>query len=156
MVDAHFYERRRENDVYEVELSSKFLWKFLNDFTSNLDLLAKFLEEDEKKITEFLRAFWDDEGTISIDLKKRSIKLRGRQKDEKVRNFLLELHREIGIPAREDYDRLGIIISRRDNLKKFFEKIGFSHGVKIGRGKGNLRYGKEKLQVLREILNQKL
>ena len=114
-----------------------------------LNLLAS-----EEEIVSFLRAFWDDEGTICIDYRSKSLKLRGRQKSAPIRQVLIELHRRIGIKAKEDYDKKGVIISRKEDIIKFSREIGFSQGVKVGESVRGTHTGKNKVELLEESIKK--
>ncbi len=138
------YVRLRSNGVKEVELYSKRAYYSLLEAIGNID---NYLFND-LDIIQFLRAFWDDEGTISTS--EGSLKLRARQ--NKMLDFLVMLHRKIGVPARIDYNGKGIVISGRKNICLFSRLIGFSRGVYVGKSRTMKNFGREKWVLLRQLL----
>ena len=94
----------------------------------------------------FLRAFWDDEGSIS-----HYGALQGCSKSEMMIKDLVDMHRELGIDCTEQKSKgySYIAISKKiNNMKKFHKKVGFEFG-KITRGKNKERFKKD---VLHEFL----
>jgi len=112
--DLHRYSKSFSTALEVAEIHKKIIFGSLNF----------------KKV--FIRAFWEDEGCITIDGD-----IIGRIKSKKIRDQLVKLHRDTGIEC-TPYDCsdncFGIYIKRsRDNINKF-KKIGFEHSI-IVRGK---------------------
>ena len=105
-------------------------------------------------IREFLRAFWDDEGTVGFYPRAGRFYLRGRCKSESIRRDLVKLHRKLGIKVKEENG--GVIIQNDlHSFKKFLKKVGFTPGVKVC--EGNQVYpprweGYEKNHLLKDII----
>jgi len=99
-----------------------------------------------KKI--FLQAFFDDEG--SIHFKKRLV--RGFQHNLKVLKLVQKLLKDFKIESKIDKKYQEIIISRKENIIKFRNKINFSKGIYINPNRKNSIW-KRKLEK-REILNK--
>lgn len=103
----------------------------------------KVFSSSNEEISEFLRAFWEDEGCVTI-----KGEILGRIKSKKVRDQLFKLHKMLDINCRKyncSDNMFGIrIIRRNDNLKKFekvcFEKSRIVRGFNIGKLKKSLFY----------------
>jgi len=99
----------------------------------------------EKKI--FLRAFFDDEGSIHFD--KRLV--RGFQHNLEILKLIQKLLKDFDIESKIDEKYKEIVISRKSNLIKFRDKINFSKGVFINPARKNSIW-KRKLQK-RDLLD---
>lgn len=115
-----------------------------SDIRSKQTLTEEIVNENEKIIAEIARAFWEDEGSISI-----KGNLIGEIKNELLRDHLIKLHEKLGIAVTPYYDRTydcyGIYVQReRKNLTRFCEKVGFRYGI-VTTGK---MAGHKKLDVL--------
>lgn len=141
-------ERPRRMKLHVVDYYSKKicddLYRYAPTYSTKDDqctVPAEVLESENKRlIQEFLRSFWEDEGSISYNGWIRA-KIKGR----KIRDQLLLLHRKLGIKASPYEENLdgssGIyVIIDGDNLRKFAE-ISFkkSHVVR-GKNKGKLKF----------------
>jgi hypothetical protein len=137
---------------YEIFACSKIMCDDIRKFMLNADIRSKQMlseeieNENETIITEIARAFWEDEGSISIEGN-----LIGEIKNKSLRDQLIKLHEKLGIHVTPYHDRTydcyGIYVKReRGNLIRFCEKIGFRIGV-VTAGK---RAGRKKLDVLLE------
>ena len=138
----HVYRRTRKNGVTELECYSKDLFRKISAEIERIKTKKISLVE----VIDVLRAFWDDEGTISID--KKRARLRARQKDRALLHTLLFYHKQVGIDAVLDYDGIGILISGKGKIREFSLLIGFSRGVRVGKSKSGKFYGKEKSAIL--------
>ena len=110
----------------------------------------------QKKI--FLRAFFDDEGSVGSYRNNR--KIRGYQRDLIILKLVQKLLQEFGINS---YiikgKRCGeIAITKRANLIKFQNKINFSKGIYINPERKNSTWKKkiEKRKILQNLINSYL
>ncbi|MCI0597674.1 hypothetical protein L0Y34_01195 [Candidatus Parcubacteria bacterium] len=97
---------------------------------------------------EFIRAFFDDEGCMTL-VAPRKRQVRGYQKDTSILLLIQSLLRDFGIqssltPPNE------VVISGKENLKKFQKEINFSPGVRINGNRSNSIWKKslEKRELL--------
>lgn len=96
--------------------------------------------KDKRLIQEFLRSFWEDEGSIS-----HNGWIRAKIKGRKIRDQLMLLHRRLGIkvsPYEEKLDGTsGIyVIIDGDNIRKFAD-ISFKKSLVVrGMNKGKLKF----------------
>ncbi len=120
---------------YEIFACSKIMCDDIRKFIVNGDtrsrqmLIEEIEREDESIIAEIVRAFWEDEGSISI-----KGNLIGEIKNELLRDQLIKLHSKLGIQVTPYIDRTynchGIYVKRkRNNLAIFCEKAGFRYGI---------------------------
>lgn len=135
------YLEKRE-DIYLCRFSSKNAIEDLLQYTPSYSTKADSGVKVPKEIMEgninakriFLRAFWDDEGAamcgVHCDQKgynHYSRKLEAYCQNENLLKQLLELHQDVGVPAR--ISRKRICLSNKEGLEKFKEHIGFSEYV---------------------------
>ena len=124
--------------------------------------LATYAREKAKELTKniltdpltykkiFLQAFFDDEGCAYWC--KRAKKVRGFQHNLKVLKLVQKLLKDFEIESKIDKKYQEIIISRKENIIKFRNKINFSKGIYINPNRKNSIW-KKKLEK-REILNK--
>jgi len=98
----------------------------------------------------FLRAFFDDEGCAYKW--KNARKVRGFQQDLEMLRLVQKLLRDFDIQSKIDEKYKEIVISRKENLIKFRDKINFSKGIYINPDRKNSIW-KKKLEK-REILDR--
>ena len=113
--------------------------------------LKRYLKDaslEEKRA--FLRTFFDDEGSAYIWENNR--KVRGYQHDLEILKLVQKLLEDFDIHSRIDKKYKEIVISKKENLIKFRDKINFSKGVYINPNRKNSIW-KEKLQK-RQILER--
>ncbi|MDP1707091.1 MAG: LAGLIDADG family homing endonuclease [bacterium] len=103
--------------------------------------------------TEFVRAFFDDEGCIDYRPEKNRRSVRGYQKDVKILRLIQALLKDLEIESRVILPNEVIIVGR-DNLTKFERKINFSPGVYMNGNRSNSRWKKhmEKKELLRRAI----
>ena len=99
----------------------------------------------EKKI--FLKAFYDDEGSVHFEKKL----ARGFQHNLEILKLVQKLLKDFDIESKIDEKYKEIVISRKSNLVKFRDKINFLKGVYINPDRKNSIW-KKKLEK-REILD---
>lgn len=135
---------------YETYACSKIICDDIRRFMLNSDvrsrqmLTGEIVDENEKIISEIARAFWEDEGSISI-----KGNLIGEIKNKPLRDQLIKLHERLDIQVTPYHDRTydcyGIYVKReKRNLTRFCEKVGFRYGIVTA---GKLA-GRKKLDVL--------
>lgn len=146
-----FYRFYKETGVhrisyYNVELANYFKKK--SKQIKNYILTASL---EKKRL--FLRAFFDDEGSVYYWNNIRRV--RGYQNDLKILELVQKLLKDFDINSKIDKKYKEIIISRKENLIKFQDKINFSKGVSINSGRKNSIWKKdiEKKEILQMIIN---
>lgn len=98
---------------------------------------------------EFLRAFFDDEGSVDFRMLKNKRRVRGYQDDkvilETVKKLLTNLNIDASLQGRNE-----VVISGKENLMKFRDEINFSKGVRINPNRTNSLWKKnlEKRKLL--------
>lgn len=142
---------------YKITFKSKLIFEDLQKYftsysTSNESIFIpkKIIKADKKIKLEFLKAFFEDEGSISF-----KGRIMGDLKSEKIIKQIVELLKEFGLEFRLcRYDQYTgymykiYLPKKQENLKKFynlglFEKAIVTHGHNLGR---------KKLDVLKEHL----
>ena len=128
----------------------------LADYVRNTEeKLLKHIKNDasleEKRI--FLKAFFDDEGSVYFKEGKRRI--RGSQDSLPVLSMIKGLLTGFGISARIDNAAKAIEISGKSNLVNFEKQINFSEGLFINSLRKNSIWKKklEKREILTEAMN---
>ena len=101
---------------------------------------------------EFLKAFFDDEGSVDFRGMKRRIK--GYQHNIKILNLIHKLLKNFKINSFIDRRFNEILITRKENIKKFAEEINFSRGLKVNGKRSNSVWKKslEKRKILADLL----
>ena len=100
---------------------------------STVDKISQIPEKvfysNKEEIRNFLRAFWEDEGCITI-----KGEILGRIRSRKIRNQLLILHLKVGVECSSydsSDDMYGLRIYKNEENIKRFNKIGFGNAVII-------------------------
>lgn len=130
-------------DVYDVTGASIIACHDLRKFLGKPEvrtlqhLKAGVMNSDARLLVRIVRAFWEDEGSIS-----REGNITGAIKNKKLRNQLLQIHEKLGIDVSPYKDRInqmfGIYVRKRHgNLQKFDRFVGFrkaivTQGLNIG------------------------
>ena len=149
-------ERERANIVvrYCSIAIVKDLERYLT-FTNSWEVFSEDFVENTSNSwkTVFLRAFWDDEGTVRFNqlTDRRGYirthrKVEAYQKNTGLLYQLKEMHEQLGIKAYINKNKL--IISDRANLTKFRDLIHFTDGV-VSCKTTSKWYGVEKNKILR-------
>jgi len=101
---------------------------------------------------EFLKAFFDDEGSVDFRGMKRRIK--GYQHNIKILNLIHKLLKNFKINSFIDRRFNEILITRKENIKNFAEEINFSRGLKVNGKRSNSVWKKslEKRKILADLL----
>lgn len=119
-------------------------------------LLDYIVSAPESHKISFLRAFFDDEGCITFTGKKRLV--RGYQHSGSMLILIKKLLADLGIESRIDEKYCELYISRRHNLLKFQQLIGFTPGVCVNGNRSNSIWKRslEKREILRHAVNSYL
>jgi len=136
---------------YSVELTN-FLREKSDYLVKNISLMSIDFQR------EFLKAFFDDEGSIYFQKKRNSRRVKGSQYDDEILFLVQRLLKNFDIESKVDARFHEIIVSRRENLGKFAEEINFSPGVKVNGKRSNSIWKKdlEKRKILSRALNSYL
>jgi hypothetical protein len=97
-------------------------------------LLSEITELDKSNQREFLRAFFDDEGCMDFRGNKRRV--RGYQKNKKILMIIKNLLKNFNIDSKLEGQN-EVVVSGKENLKKFQKEINFSKGVRINPNRTN-------------------
>lgn len=119
--------------------------------------LFKKIEKLPKELQrEFLKAFFDDEGNITFNGKKKVV--RGFQHNLKILRVIKNLLSNFGIGSKIDKKYFEIDIGKRENLEKFAQKINFSNGLCVNGDRSNSIWKKslEKRKILQMALDSYL
>lgn len=143
-----YYRFYEETGVHRISYHYIELSDYFRKKAEKLKSYIKNTSLSEKKI--FLRVFFDDEGCVYWWRKAR--KIRGFQHNLEILELIQKLLKDFGIESKIDKKYKEIIISRKENLIKFRNKINFSEGVYINPDRKNSIW-KKKLEK-REILNK--
>ncbi len=100
------------------------------ELLKDIYLLSKSLKR------EFIKAFFDDEGCIDFRPRRNLRQIRGYQKNIDILILMQVLLAEFGIQAKVIQPN-EVVITRKENLKKFQEEINFSPGVRLNGERSN-------------------
>ncbi|NHI92399.1 MAG: hypothetical protein EAX96_07830 [Candidatus Lokiarchaeota archaeon] len=98
----------------------------------------------------FLKCFFSDEGGLEINLKNKSFRIAGTQKNIEFLKEISSIINDFTIKNLINEKGKRITISKNSEKKKFFDKIGFLEGSKIVKGKF---IGYDKMELLKHCLN---
>ncbi len=126
----------------------------LNDFFKSKakELIVKIKCMERELQRSFLRAFFDDEGSVYFIGKRRAI--RGYQHNAKMLHLVQHLLRNFSIESKVDSKYNEVTITRRENILQFAQEINFSKGLRINGNRSNSIW-KESLEK-RELLRRAL
>jgi hypothetical protein len=118
--------------------------------SQELIVCIKNASATEKKT--FLRSFFDDEGSVHY---KHNL-VRGFQHNLEILRLIQNLLNDFGIKSKIDEKYQEIIISRKENITKFYNNINFSDGVYINPGRKNSIWNKkiEKRAILNNLIRK--
>jgi hypothetical protein len=122
---------------------------YIREKARELKIYIKIAALSEKKI--FLKAFFDDEGSVHFDKKL----VRGYQYNLEILELIQNLLKDFNIENKIDEKYKEIVISRKPNLIKFRDRINFSKGIYINPARKNSIWKKklEKREILNKIIN---
>lgn len=120
---------------YNVALAS-YLHEQSQILISNIDTFSK---EHQRS---FLRAFFDDEGCMDYRISRNLRRVRGYQKDKRILKLIQSLLGQFDIESalKEPNE---VVITGKENLKKFQNEINFSEGVRINPKRTNSIWKKD-------------
>ncbi len=147
MRSVYEYEPRvsiDKNDVMAIEYCNVELAAYIR--TKADELLSCVATMDKELRRSFLQAFFDDEGCISHERSKRHI--RGYQHDRATLELVQHLLANFGIESKIDRQGVELTISRKANIIRFRDEIGFSPGVHVN--------GARKNSIWREFLEKRV
>ena len=109
----------------------------------------------EHKIS-FLKAFFDDEGSITFRKNKRIV--RGYQHSLEILNIVKKLLVDLEIESKIDKKYFELYIYQKNNLLKFQKLINFTSGIKVNGNRSNSIWKKnlEKRKILKMAINSYL
>lgn len=139
-----------QGEVVRISYHNVALASYLKD--KSQQLLKDILNLPLELKRTFLKAFYDDEGCMDFRKKRRQV--RGYQHNGKILEVVHELLKDLGIESKVSRFH-EIIISRKNNLEAFKEKINFSRGVRINGDRSNSIWKRslEKRKILQIALN---
>lgn len=132
-------------DYYNVELERFFKDK-ARELISNIQRTKIELQRT------FLRAFFDDEGSLYWIKNKRAV--RGYQHNHKILLLVQRLLKGLGIKSKVDKKYNEVTITRVENIKRFAKEINFSKGVCVNGNRSNSVWKKslEKRTLLQKAI----
>lgn len=103
---------------------------------------------------EFLRAFFDDKGSVDFRLSEMKRRIKGYQHNRRVLLLINQLLKNFKISSSIDYNFHEILITKKKNINTFAQKINFSSGVRINGKRSNSIWKKslEKREILTSLL----
>lgn len=139
----------KETGVHRIYYWYVQLANYITEKAQELKQYIQTASLPEKKI--FLKAFFDDEGSVHFDKKL----VRGFQHNLEILKLIKELLKDFDIENKIDEKYKEIVISRKPNLIKFRDKINFSKGIYINPNRKNSIWKKkmEKREILNKIIN---
>ncbi len=145
---------RNKDGVLRVHFFSRNLAEFL---LARKEMLFKNIGRMERAHQlEFLKAFFNDEGSVTFRAETGKKAVRGYQKNVKILEIVVSLLHGLGIDSKlESLNHSPeIAIRGRENIKKFAQVINFDAGVSFLATRKNSYYSKpiEKRVVLRQLL----
>jgi intein-encoded DNA endonuclease-like protein len=145
-----YHRLYKESGVHRISYFYIELADYVRKRIKELKEYIRITSLPEKKI--FLRVFFDDEGSVRYDKKRNKRQVRGFQYNLEVLKLIQKLLKDFDIQSKIDEKYKEIVISRKENLIKFRDKINFSKGVYINPNRKNSIW-KQKLEK-REILDR--
>lgn len=119
-----------------------------------VEKLKKYIRTaPSKRKNIFLKAFFDDEGCAYKNRGKRLV--RGYQYNLEILKLVQKLLKDFNIKSKIDEKYKEIVVSKKENLIRFRDKINFSKGVYINPERKNSTWKKklEKREILNKIIN---
>lgn len=105
-------------------------------------LIAEIEDLPQKHQREFIRAFFDDEGCMDVRLNKNLRRIRGYQNDKHFLDLIVRLLKNFDIESTFKKPN-EVVITGKENLKKFQKEINFSKGVRLNPNRTNSLWKKD-------------
>lgn len=134
-----------KSGFYNVELS-KYVERKARDLLKEISKMQLSLQRS------FLKAFFDDEGSVYFISNRRAV--RGYQHNSKILRLIHQLLKNFGVESKVDVKYHEITITRKENIARFAKEINFSKGLRINGNRSNSIW-KESLEK-RELLRRAL
>src|SRR3989344_1185465 len=118
-------------------------------------LIADILKLPVNFQREFLRAFFDDEGSVDFRLYDKKRRIKGYQHNTSVLNLISKLLKNFGVDSCV-YSRFNeVVITKKENIKQFAKEINFSKGLNITGQRSNSVWKRsfEKRSILSNLLD---
>jgi hypothetical protein len=153
-IDDYKVYKNNTTGVTKVSCHNVELATFVKEKIENLLEYILLAPRDEK--ISFLRAFFDDEGTITF---RKNIKaVRGYQHSIRILKIVGKLLNDVGIKNTIYNNYYEVSISRKENLIKFQKFINFTPGLRVNGKRTNSIWKKdlEKREILRMAIDSYL
>jgi len=136
--------------VHKIGYHNVELNKFFKSKARELLVEAKGMEHELQR--SFLRAFFDDEGSVYFIGNRRAV--RGYQHNKNILHLIQHLLKNFGVESKVDITYNEITITRKENIARFSQEINFSKGLRINGNRSNSIWKKslEKRELLRRAL----
>lgn len=154
---SKLFKLRNKNDYYVLYYNYKdlsdYLFKIAESFSTSKSSSKKVIDFvsnlKKKKINEFLRTFWDDEGAVKI-----CKDVTAKTKSRGVAKALANLHQKAGIDVNIYWDKKNeayelYLVRNKENISSFKDNVGFRYGLV---SRGNFA-GLTKLQAFNSIVS---
>jgi len=114
-------------------------------------IISHIKKAPKKDIVVFLKAFFDDEGSVCFEYKR----VRGYQHSSEILKLIKHLLSSLGIKSKINKDNTEITIPRKNNLIKYKKLINFSPGIYINPNRKNSVWKKKllKSKILDLVIN---
>lgn len=150
----HPHWQLAKNDVYRVNFYARNLTEFVRLETPQL--LEKIEQMSLGHRRAFLRAFFDDEGTVTFRPEKHWRKVRGYQKDVSLLELIQRLLAQYNIVSSIESmsGSPEIVIRQKESIIRFANEINFSTGAVFRATRSNSYYTKSisKREVLKALI----
>lgn len=147
LLDVDDYKRSlRDDGVQRVSFFNVEIANYIKE--KSLELTSVIRKAPQKQQIAFLKAFYDDEG--SVYWRNRSRKVRGYQYSIRILHLVGSLLKKLHIESVVEEKRFEISIRKKQNLQRFYNLINFSPGVCINGNRSNSIWKKslEKRHIL--------
>jgi DNA topoisomerase-6 subunit B len=132
-VRTHYIEKEH---YYMTHTCSVLLSEILNKFgvirgnkSKTFDLTDFLFSMDDKILAAYLKGIFDAEGSVAVDRHAIAFHIRNKKATEKIFHALLRLGIYASTNKLREYTRL--LITEKENVKRYIEKIGFSSDKKL-------------------------
>ena len=142
----------QQTGVHRVSYHNVALAAFMQE--KALQLLQVIPNAPRTHQKEFIRAFFDDEGCMDYRTTGNRRRIRGYQNDREILVLIKTLLGNFGIESKLQ-GKNEVVISRKENLKKFQKEINFSPGVCLNPNRTNSLWKKdlEKRELLARAID---